>query len=150
MQLSVKTKFVLAVLIVIASLILGFYTKLLFFLHLPYYFDSWNLFWYIISWLMLAAAAFFVGKEVLEIADLYVKQKLQESYDLTIDLQKKGFQKGMETTRKGIATTKRGFETTKKGFETTHAFGKKTIAYHKKILGIDEIDFPVSRKRKRK
>ncbi|MBI5072443.1 hypothetical protein HZA99_01350, partial [Candidatus Woesearchaeota archaeon] len=76
--------------------------------------------------------AFFVGKEVLEIADLYVKQKLQESYDLTIELQKKGFQKGMETTRKGIATT------------------KKTIALHKKILGIDEIEFRSSQKKRRK
>lgn len=134
LSLSVKTKFVIAVLIVIVSLVLGVYTKVLFFLHLPSYFDYWNLFWYIISWLMLIVAAFFVGKEMLEIADLYVKKKLQESYTLTLHLQKKGF-------KKGIATTKRGFEKTKKGLKTTHAFGKKTIAYHKKMLGIDEIDF---------
>src|SRR3989338_9151729 len=115
-KLSLKIKLVIAILIVILSLLLGFYSKVLFFLHLPYYFDTWNLFLYIISWFMLFVAAFFVGKEILELAYLYVKQKLQESYDLTIALQKKGFQK-------------------------THAFGKKTIALHKKMLGIDDINF---------
>ena len=146
MQFNLKTKFVIAVIMVILSLIIGAYTKVLFILHLPSYFDWWNFSWYILSWLLLFVAAFFVGKEVLEIADLYVKTKLQESYDLTIDLQKRGLEKGIETTKKGIATTKKGFAATKKGFETTHAFGKKTLALHKKMLGIEDIDFSSGKK----
>lgn len=65
---------------------------------------------------MLFVAAFFVGKEVLEIADLYVKKKLQETYTTTLDIHKAGIQKGIAT-------------------------GKKTIAFHKKMLGIDELEF---------
>lgn len=121
-KLPLKTKLILAIVIVIASLLLGFYTKFVFFLHLPNYIDFWSLFWYIISWVMLFVAAFFVGKEVLEIADQYVKKKLQESYDKTIELHKTGFQKGVETT--------------KKGYETTKALGKRTFAFQKKMLGI--------------
>ncbi len=119
-KLSLKTKLVLAFIIVIASLLLGFYAKFIFFLHLPNYIDWWSLFWYVISWVMLFVAAFFVGKEALEIADQYVKKKLQDSYDTTIELHKVGFQKGVATT--------------KKGYETTKEFGKKTIALHKRFL----------------
>ena len=135
LNLSIKTKLVLAIITVIISLIIGLYTKFMFFLHLPYYVDWWNLSWYIISWIMLFVAGFFVGKEALEIADLYVKKKLQETYTATVDLHKEGL--------------KRGIETTKKGFETTRDIGKKTIHFHKRMLGIDELEFQ-KKKRKKK
>ncbi|MEK6868395.1 MAG: hypothetical protein AABX98_06245 [Nanoarchaeota archaeon] len=141
LNLSLKTKLFLAILTVIASLVIGLYTKFMFFLHLPYYIDWWNLFWYIISWIMLFIAGFFVGKEALQIADLYVKKKLQETYTVTVDIHKAGIQKGIETTKKG-------FETTKKGLETTRDIGKKTINLHKKILGIDEIQFEKGKKKR--
>lgn len=134
LNLSIKTKLVLAIITVIISLIIGLYTKFMFFLHLPYYIDWWNLVWYIISWIMLFVAGFFVGKEALEIADLYVKKKLQETYTATVDLHKEGL--------------KRGIETTKKGYETTRDIGKKTIHFHKKMLGIDELEFQKKRKKK--
>ncbi len=134
LNLSIKTKLILAIITVIISLIIGLYTKFMFFLHLPYYIDWWNLVWYIISWIMLFVAGFFVGKEALEIADLYVKKKLQETYTATVDLHKEGL--------------KRGLETTKKGFETTRDIGKKTIHFHKRMLGIDELDFQKKRKKK--
>ncbi len=133
-NLSIKTKLVLAIMTVIISLIIGLYTKFMFFLHLPYYIDWWNLIGYIFSWIMLFVAGFFVGKEVLEIADLYVKKKLQETYTATVDLHKEGL--------------KRGIETTKKGFETTRDIGKKTIHFHKKMLGIDELEFEKKRKKR--
>lgn len=136
MDLSIKTKLILAIITVIISLIIGLYTKFMFFLHLPYYIDWWNLSGYIISWIMLFIAGFFVGKEVLEIADLYVKKKLQETYTATVDLHKEGL--------------KRGIETTKKGFETTKDIGKKTIHFHKKMLGIDELEFEKKNKNKQK
>lgn len=121
-NLSLKTKLILAIIVVIASFILGFYTKFVFVLHLPEYIDWWNLFLYLMSWVMLFVAAFFVGKEALGIADQYVKRKLQESYDKTIQLHKTGFQKG-------VATTKLGYEKTK-------AFGQKTMAFPKRVLGL--------------
>ena len=133
LNLSIKTKLVLAIITVIISLIIGLYTKFMFFLHLPYYIDWGNLSWYIISWIMLFVAGFFVGKEALEIADLYVKKKLQETYTATVDLHKEGL--------------KRGIETTKKGFETTRDIGKKTIHFHKRMLGIDELEFQKKRKK---
>lgn len=133
LNLSIRTKLVLAIITVILSLIIGLYTKFMFFLHLPYYIDWWNLIWYIVSWIMLFVAGFFVGKEALEIADLYVKKKLQETYTATVDLHKAGIQKGIETT--------------KKGYETTKDIGKKTIHFHKRMLGIDELEF---KKKKRK
>lgn len=132
LNLSIKTKLFLAILTVIGSLVIGLYTKFMFFLHLPYYIDWWNLFWYIISWIMLFVAGFFVGKEALEIADLYVKKKLQETYTATVDIHKVGIQKGIETTKKSL--------------ETTKDFGKKTISLHKRILGIDEIQFEKKKK----
>ena len=134
LNLSINTKLVLAVITVIISLIIGLYTKFMFFLHLPYYIDWCNLSWYIISWIMLFVAGFFVGKEALEIADLYVKKKLQETYTATVDLHKEGL--------------KRGIETTKKGFETTRDIGKKTIHFHKRMLGIDELEFQKKRKKR--
>ena len=134
LNLSIKTKLFLAILIVIVSLVIGLYTKFMFFLHLPYYIDWWNLTWYIISWIMLFVAGFFVGKEALEIADLYVKKKLQETYTATVDIHKAGIQKGIATTKKSL--------------ETTRDLGKKTISFHKRILGIDEIAFEKRKKRK--
>jgi hypothetical protein len=133
-NVSLKTKLFLAILTVILSLVIGLYTKFMFFLHLPYYVDWWNLVWYIMSWIMLFVAGFFVGKEALEIADVYVKKKLQETYDATVDIQKAGIQKGIETTKKSL--------------ETTRDLGKKTISLHKKILGIDEIQFERKKKKK--
>ncbi|MBI5001956.1 hypothetical protein HZC31_01075 [Candidatus Woesearchaeota archaeon] len=133
LNLSIKTKLILAIITVIISLVMGLYTKFMFFLHLPYYIDWWNLVWYIISWIMLFVAGFFVGKEALQIADLYVKKKLQETYTATVDLHKEGL--------------KRGIETTKKGFETTRDIGKKTIHFHKRMLGIDELEFQKKRKK---
>ncbi len=134
LNLSIRTKLVLAIIIVIISLIIGLYTKFMFFLHLPYYIDWWNLIGYIISWIMLFVAGFFVGKEALEIADLYVKKKLQETYTATVDLHKEGL--------------KRGFETTRRGYETTKDIGKKTIHFHKRMLGIDELEFQKKRRKK--
>lgn len=141
LNISIRTKLVLAIITVIISLIIGLYTKFMFFLHLPYYIDWWNLSGYIISWILLFIAGFFVGKEALQIADLYVKKKLQETYTATVDLHKEGL-------KRGIATTKKGFETTKRGFETTKDIGKKTIHFHKKMLGIDELEFQKKRKKK--
>ena len=134
LNFSIKTKLILAIITVIISLIIGLYTKFMFFLHLPYYIDWWNLIGYIISWIMLFIAGFFVGKEALEIADLYVKKKLQETYTATVDLHKEGL--------------KRSIETTKKGFETTRDIGKKTIHFHKRMLGIDELEFQKKRKKR--
>ena len=134
LNLSIKTKLVLAIITVIISLIIGLYTKFMFFLHLPYYVDWWNLIGYVISWVILFIAGFFVGKEALEIADLYVKKKLQETYTATVDLHKEGL--------------KRGIATTKKGFETTRDIGKKTIHFHKRMLGIDELEFQKKQRKK--
>ncbi len=133
LNLSIRTKLVLAIITVIISLVMGVYTKFMFVLHMPYYIDWWNLFWYIMSWVLLFVAAFFVGKEALEIADLYVKRKLQETYTATVDLHKEGFKRGIETTRRG--------------YETTKDIGKKTIHFHKRMLGIDELEF---KRKKRK
>src|SRR3989338_9293673 len=147
LNLSIKTKAVLAVITVIVSLVLGLYTKALLtvkFLTFPdnwwtYLFDlQWwlqmcdvecriNLGLYIFSWIILFVAGFFVGKEALQIADLYVKKKLQETYTATVDIHKAGIQKGIATTKKSL--------------ETTRDLGKKTISFHKRILGIDEIAF---------
>ena len=155
LNLSIKTKAVLAVITVIVSLVLGLYTKALLtvkFLTFPdnwwaYLFDwQWwlqmcdvecrvNLGLYIFSWVILFVAGFFVGKEALEIADMYVKKKLQETYTATVDLHKEGL--------------KRGIETTKKGFETTRDIGKKTIHFHKRMLGIDELEFQKKQRKKK-
>lgn len=134
-ELSLKTKLILAVATVVISLALGFYTKIMLLVGHEDPFKFWlNVALYIFSWVILFIAGFFVGKETLQMADQSVRKKLQQSYDIAIELQKKGVAKGIETTKKGI-------ETTKKGIETTRHLGRKTIAVHKKILGIEELTF---------
>ncbi len=135
MEFSPKTKLILASITVIVSLALGLYTKVMFVAQFYDPFQRWlNLSLYIFSWIMLVIAGFFVGKEALQLADQYVRQKLQESYNLTMDFQKKGIEKSIATT--------------KKGFEKTKDIGKRTIDMHRKILGIDELQFRSEKKRK--
>lgn len=143
LNLSLKTKLILAIAAVAISLALGFYTKIMLFVGHEDPFKFWlNIALYIFSWIILFIAGFFVGKETLEIADQSVRKKLQQSYDVAMEFQKKGVAKGIETTKKGI-------ETTKKGFEKTKHFGRKTIAVHKKILGIEELAFKKPEQRRK-
>lgn len=134
--LSLKTKLILAVAAVVISLALGIYTKIMIVVRANDPFDFWlNVALYIFSWVILFIAGFFVGKETLQIADQSVRKKLQQSYDVAIELQKKGVAKGIETTKKGI--------------ETTRHLGRKTIAVHKKILGIEELTFKKPEQRRK-
>lgn len=125
--LSLKTKLILAVATVVISLALGIYTKIMLFVERDPIRFWLNVALYVFSWIILFIAGFFVGKETLQIADQSVRKKLQQSYDVAIGLQKKGINKGIETTRH---------------------FGRKTIEMHKKILGIDELEFHKPKKRK--
>lgn len=139
-KLSVKTKLVIGIAIVIVSLMLGIYTKIMLVVVHNNPFQFWlNISLYIFSWVILFVAGFFVGKETIELADESVRQKLQESYDAALELQKRGVAKGLETTKKGIATTKKGLKATRYIGKKTISLGRKTIDMHKKILGIDQI-----------
>ena len=130
----IKLKLILAIVVVIISLALGTYTKVMFVLqfHIPFY--RWlNLSLYIISWILIFIAAFFVGKEVLALADLYIKKKMRETYDITVDIHKKGLKKGIETTKKiHKHTVHHGKKHLKKATETTKKLHKKTIHHGKK------------------
>lgn len=134
--MNIKFKFAIAVLIVIFSLVLGAYTKVMMILHFHDTFKFWlNLILYVTSWLMLFVAAFFVGKEAVKLADQYIKKKMQETYDTTVDLHKKGHIHMKNLTKKGINMTAYHISTTaKKGIETTKHIHRKTIDLHKKFL----------------
>ncbi|PIN79773.1 hypothetical protein COV16_02480 [Candidatus Woesearchaeota archaeon CG10_big_fil_rev_8_21_14_0_10_34_8] len=96
---KVKLKLIVAIFIVIISLALGVYTKFMFLINLPDHFDWFDLILYIMSWVMLFVAAFFVGKEALILADQYIKRKMRETYDVTVDIHRKGIKKGIQTTK---------------------------------------------------
>jgi len=98
-ETKVKIKLIVGICTVIISIILGVYTKFVFFLRLPTYFDWWAFFFYILSWVMLFVAAFFVGKEALLLATAWVKKKMQKTYDVTTALPKKGIQQGLKATK---------------------------------------------------
>ncbi len=136
MLMNIKLKFALVVLIVIFSLVLGAYAKVMMILHFNDTFKFWlNIILYIISWLMLFVAAFFVGKEAVKFANQYIKKKMQETYDTTVDLHKKGHHHMKNLTKKGINITAHHISTTaKKGIETTKHIHQKTIDFHKKFL----------------
>lgn len=113
-QTVLKLKLLIAILTVLASLVLGVYTKVMFVLSFGDPFRRWlNLSLYVLSWLMLFVAAFFVGKEALALAKIYVKKKLRETYDVTVDIRKKGIETGIQTT---------------------NALRKKTVTLHKKTV----------------
>ncbi len=99
-QTALKLKLLFAILTIIASLVLGVYTKVRFVLSFDDPFQRWlNLSLYLISWLLLFVAVFFVGKEALALADAYVKRKLRETYNVTVDIHKKGLETGIKTTK---------------------------------------------------
>ncbi|MFA6888147.1 MAG: hypothetical protein WC254_01485 [Candidatus Woesearchaeota archaeon] len=134
--MDVKLKFVIAILAVIISLVLGAYTKVMMILNFNDPFKFWlNLILYVISWLMVFVAAFFVGKEMIKVADDYIKGKLQETYTATVNFQKKGQEEVKKFTKKGYNFTARHISNTaKKGFHTSKKIHKKTKKIHKKLL----------------
>ena len=136
--MNIKFKFALAVIIVIISLVLGAYTKVMMILHFNDAFKFWlNLTLYVMSWLMVFVAAFVVGKEIVKLADQYIKKKMHETYTTTVDLKKRGQQEVRNLTKKGIDFTAHHISSTaKKGFQTTKKFHKKTKDMHKKFLRI--------------
>jgi hypothetical protein len=139
---SLKLKLLAAIITVIISLALGAYTKVMLVLHFADPFERWlNLILYIISWVMLFVAAFFVGKEALILADQWVKKKLQETYDVTATIPKKGIAHGMKgakelqkvTKKVHKETMKHGKKHLKKGVMITKDIHKKTMRHGKKI-----------------
>jgi hypothetical protein len=123
----IKIKLLAAILTVIASLVLGAYTKVMFFLHFLDPFKSWfYLALYILSWVMLFVAAFFVGKEALILADQWVKKKLRETYDVTATIPKKGIEHGVKGAKKiHKATVKQSRRHLKKGIKVVKRVHKK-------------------------
>ena len=112
MENKLRLKFIIAVITVIFSLILGAYTKVMMILHFNDAFKFWlNLILYVISWLMVFIAAFIVGKEVVKLADEYVKKKVEQTYTVTKN-------------------------TAKTGIKKTKQLHKKTKNFHKQILSI--------------
>ncbi len=133
-QIVLKLKLLFAILTVIASIVLGVYTKVMFVLSFADPFKRWlNLGLYVMSWLMLFGAAFFVGKEALALADVYVKKKLRETYDVTVDIHKKGLETGIKTTKAlhkqtvtlQKKTVKRGKRHFKKGMKALKGVQRK-------------------------
>lgn len=138
MDKKLKIKFAIAVLTVILSLVLGAYTKVMMILHFSNPFKFWvNLVLYVISWLMLFVAAFFVGREVIKLADMYVKKKMQETYDTTRKVEKQGREHVANITKKGIHFTHNHLKkTAQHGIKKTKQLHKKTITFPKRILRI--------------
>jgi hypothetical protein len=138
MNKKLKIKFAIAVIAVICSLVLGAYTKVMMILNFGNPFKFWlNLVLYVMSWLMLFVAAFFVGKEVVKLADNYVKRKMQETYDTTKKIQRRGREGVASITRRGYDFTRTHLtKTAKHGIKKTKQFRKKTIKMHKEFLKI--------------
>ncbi len=98
---QVKIKLLAAIFAVIASLVLGAYTKVMFVLHFADPVQRWtNMILYAISWIIIFVAAFFVGKEILVLADKWVRKKLCETYDITAKIPMKGIEHSVNATRK--------------------------------------------------
>jgi len=77
--MSHKQRLVIAFIVVILSLILGLYSKVMIVLSIGDTFNFWlNVILYAFSWVLLFFAIFFIGKEVVAIADEYVKRKIKE------------------------------------------------------------------------
>ncbi len=127
MDKKLKIKFAIAVITVIVSLVLGAYTKVMMILHFSDPFKFWlNLVLYVISWLMLFATAFVVGKEVVKLAVEYIKKKMNKTYDTTVELHKKSHTHVKNLTKQSINFTKHHIKNTaRKGINKTKQIHKQ-------------------------
>jgi hypothetical protein len=99
----VKIKLLAAIITVVISLVLGLYTKIMLLLVFTNPFWWWfHLALYILSWVILFPAAYFVGKEALILADQWVKAKVCESYDVTKKIHKATVKQSKKHIKKGI------------------------------------------------
>ena len=98
-------KIFIGVMLFIISLILGAYSKVMLFVHITNPTMWWlNLALYLVSWLILFVAAYIVGKEIMQMIDEYLKNKVKETYDVTIEIHKKGAKHVHKHVKKNVKT----------------------------------------------
>ena len=101
-------KLLLGAILIMLSLILGFYSKILF---IAKFYDMFYLITgisiYAFSWILLFAGAFLLGRETMKIAQQKINQQLLSTMTKTYHYTKALPRKGIHYTRKGIHYTRR-------------------------------------------